>query len=146
MVHCSWYLVKLVWFYSYVWANISLLTEVTNAIQTLHMYWSGVFTADKELSLFWALLSDTVPWQILKSIVTIPGFLLDYKNAGLGKKAGFIFTCPKGLAKTYASFVSSESTSHDNWCTVWGNGGCRVGEIRAGTTSPMPDHKGFKLQ
>ena len=25
-------------------------------------------------------------------------------------------------------------------------GGCRVGEARAGTTSPMPDHKGFKLQ
>ena len=27
-----------------------------------------------------------------------------------------------------------------------GMGGCRVGEVRAGTTSPMPDHKGFKLQ
>ena len=26
-----------------------------------------------------------------------------------------------------------------------GDGGCRVGEVRAGTTSPMPDHKGFKL-
>ena len=23
---------------------------------------------------------------------------------------------------------------------------CNVGEVRAGTTSPMPDHKGFKLQ
>ena len=30
--------------------------------------------------------------------------------------------------------------------TVGGDGGCRVGEVRAGTTSPMPDHKGFKLQ
>ena len=27
-----------------------------------------------------------------------------------------------------------------------GEGGCRVGEVRAGTTFPMPDHKGFKLQ
>ena len=27
-----------------------------------------------------------------------------------------------------------------------GMGGCRVGEVRAGTTSPMPDHKGFELQ
>ena len=27
-----------------------------------------------------------------------------------------------------------------------GDGGCRVGEVRAGTTSPMPDHKGFNLQ
>ena len=26
------------------------------------------------------------------------------------------------------------------------DGGCRVGEVRAGTTSPMPNHKGFKLQ
>ena len=30
-------------------------------------------------------------------------------------------------------------------CTVGGDGGCRVGEVRAGTTSPMPNHKGFKL-
>ena len=27
-----------------------------------------------------------------------------------------------------------------------GDGGCRVGEVQADTTSPMPDHKGFKLQ
>ena len=26
------------------------------------------------------------------------------------------------------------------------DGGCRVGEVRASTASPMPDHKGFKLQ
>ena len=38
------------------------------------------------------------------------------------------------------------SASRDNWCTVGGDGGCRIGEVRAGTTSPMPDHKGFKLQ
>ena len=43
-------------------------------------------------------------------------------------------------------FINSYSASRDNWCTVGGNGGCRVGEVRAGTTSPMPDHKGFKLQ
>ena len=42
--------------------------------------------------------------------------------------------------------INSYSASCDNWCTVGGNGGCRVGEVRAGTTSPMPDHKGFKLQ
>ena len=44
------------------------------------------------------------------------------------------------------SQFNSYSASHDNWCTVGGDGGCRVGEVRAGTTSPMPDHKGFKLQ
>ena len=42
--------------------------------------------------------------------------------------------------------INSYSASCDNWCTVGGNGGCRVGEVWAGTTSPMPDHKGFKLQ
>ena len=26
------------------------------------------------------------------------------------------------------------------------DGECRVGEVQAGTTSLMPDHKGFKLQ
>ena len=34
--------------------------------------------------------------------------------------------------------------ANDN--TVRGDGGSRVGEGRAGTTSPMPEHKGFKLQ
>ena len=33
----------------------------------------------------------------------------------------------------------------DNDITVGGDGGCRVGEVRAGTTSLMPDDKGFKL-
>ena len=42
--------------------------------------------------------------------------------------------------------INSYSANHDNWCTVGGDGGCRVGEVRAGTTSPRPDHKGFKLQ
>ena len=34
----------------------------------------------------------------------------------------------------------------DNYNTVGGDEGCRVGEVRAGTTSPMPDHKDFKPQ
>ena len=39
---------------------------------------------------------------------------------------------------------NSYSASRDKWGTVGGDGRCRVGEVRAGTTSPMPDHKGFK--
>ena len=39
-----------------------------------------------------------------------------------------------------------EHFEQDNYSTVGGDGGCRVGEVRAGTTSPMPDHMGFKLQ
>ena len=34
----------------------------------------------------------------------------------------------------------------DNYSTVGGDGGCRVSEVQADTTPPMPDHKGFKLQ
>ena len=34
----------------------------------------------------------------------------------------------------------------DSDSTVRGDGGSRIGEVRAGTTSPMPEHKGFKLQ
>ena len=44
------------------------------------------------------------------------------------------------------TWINSWSASHDNWCTVGGDGGCRVGEVQAGTTSPIPDHNGFKLQ
>ena len=33
-----------------------------------------------------------------------------------------------------------------NHNTVGGDGGCRGGEVRAGTTSLIPDHKGFKQQ
>ena len=39
-----------------------------------------------------------------------------------------------------------DTFKQDNDSTVGGDGGCRVGEVRAGTTSPMPDHKGLKLQ
>ena len=57
--------------------------------------------------------------------------------------SAFIYsTVSKGSVIT----VNSYSASHDNWCTVGGDGGCRVGEVRADTTSTMPDHKGFKLQ
>ena len=42
--------------------------------------------------------------------------------------------------------VNSYSASRDNWSTVGGDGGCRVGKVQASTTSPMPDHKGFKQQ
>ena len=34
-----------------------------------------------------------------------------------------------------------DTFKQDNYITVGGDGGCRVGEVRASTTSPMPDHK-----
>ena len=39
-----------------------------------------------------------------------------------------------------------DTLKQDNDRIVWGDGGKKVGEVRAGTTSPMPEHKGFKLQ
>ena len=38
-----------------------------------------------------------------------------------------------------------DTFKQDNYSTVGGDGGCRVGEVRAGTTSPMPDHQGFSV-
>ena len=37
-----------------------------------------------------------------------------------------------------------DTFKEDNYSTVGGDGGCRVGEVRASTTSSMSDHKGFK--
>ena len=53
---------------------------------------------------------------------------------------------PRVYIRHRCIIVNSYSASRDNWCTVGGDGGCRVGEVLAGTTSPMSDHKGFKLQ
>ena len=39
-----------------------------------------------------------------------------------------------------------DTLKQDNDSTVRGDGGSRVGEVRGSTTSPMPEHKGFKLQ
>ena len=39
-----------------------------------------------------------------------------------------------------------DTSKQGDYSTVGGDGECRVGEVRAGTTSPMPDRKGFKLQ
>ena len=33
----------------------------------------------------------------------------------------------------------------DNYSIVGGHWGCRVGKVQAGTTSPVPDHKGFEI-
>ena len=49
----------------------------------------------------------------------------------------------KVLVKTINALEHFEK---DNYSTVGGDGGCRVGEVRVGTTSPMPEHKVLKLQ
>ena len=59
---------------------------------------------------------------------------------------GYFFQSFKYIINTQEALINSYSAIRNNWCTVGGDGGCRVGEVRAGTTSPMPDHKGFKLQ
>ena len=38
-----------------------------------------------------------------------------------------------------------DTLKQDNDSTVRGDGGSRVGEVRAGTTSTMPEHKDLKL-
>ena len=39
--------------------------------------------------------------------------------------------------------MHSDIFEQDNYTTVGGDVGCRVGKVRAGTTSLMPDHKGL---
>ena len=39
-----------------------------------------------------------------------------------------------------------DTLKQDNYSTVRGDRGGRVSEVRAGTTSSMPEHNGFKLQ
>ena len=57
-----------------------------------------------------------------------------------------------GIDKRYLLQCQSRQLMHcstlkqDNDSTVRGHGGSRVSKVRAGTTSPMPVHKGFKLQ
>ena len=38
-----------------------------------------------------------------------------------------------------------DTFKQDNYITVLGDGGCRVGKVWASTTSLIPDRKGFKL-
>ena len=50
------------------------------------------------------------------------------------------------LTVLVATIDALQHFEQDNDSTVRGDGRSRVGEIRAGTTSPMPEHKGFILQ
>ena len=67
-----------------------------------------------------------------------------------------IFSCHLGLdlvTYVYLPFLTLKvlvmtidvlrSFKQNNYSTVGGDGGCRVGKVRSGTTSPMPDHKGL---
>ena len=49
------------------------------------------------------------------------------------------------MINQYFNVYALRRVRHAGYATG-GDGGCRVGEVRAGTTSPMPDHKSFKLQ
>ena len=50
------------------------------------------------------------------------------------------------LVTTNSQLMHWDTFLEDNYSTVGGDGGCRVGEVRAGTTSPMPDHKGLSYE
>ena len=93
-----------------------------------------IFSPDEQFILLVALMSAQVIWKERNSVVA--------------RDAEY-------LLRPYV--INSYSASQEIWCTatLWnrimtaqceGMGGSRVGEVRAGTTSPMPEHKGFKLQ
>ena len=52
----------------------------------------------------------------------------------------------QAACETSITLFPCDTLKQDNDSTVRGDVGSRVGEVRAGTTSPMPEHKGFKLQ
>ena len=66
---------------------------------------------------------------------------LDYLAYAIGMEE-----VSRGCASTGVIVSVNNVSTQDSKRTLGGDGGCRVGEVRAGTTSPMPDHKGFELQ
>ena len=48
--------------------------------------------------------------------------------------------------RTICELMHWDTLKQGNHSTVRGDVGSRVGEVRAGTTSTMPEHKGFMLQ
>ena len=77
---------------------------------------------------------------------------------GRGRRLLQAVSCPAleadvtGLADRWLQVTSDTAAHITRWVNsqykgkVQGDGGGRVGEVRAGTTSPMPEHKGFKIQ
>ena len=69
-----------------------------------------------------------------------------YRNQTQGRHLGGIHSYQIKFLKVLVTTTDAlRHFKHDNHNTVGGDGGCRVGEVRAGIASPMPDHKGFKL-
>ena len=94
---------------------------------------------------------DTYTRAILLTCSTLSVCLLvEFSSAGFSVSCNRSRNCNDMLSLSITKMGNltgdCQSASHDNWCTVGGDGRCRVGEVRAGTTSPMPDHKGFELQ
>ena len=50
------------------------------------------------------------------------------------------------LKEKLHNYNYTTTTTQENYSRVGEDGECRVGKVRAGSTSPRPDHKGFKLQ
>ena len=101
------------------------LTLITHWL-CVYCHWLTLITSMKNVTMWMNQMCSYLTWKEMHG-----------KGSGVGRDGCLIHP---------TVMISSQSASRDNWCTVGGDGGCRVGEVRAGTTSPMPDHKGFKLQ
>ena len=134
------------------------------AASSLVAWWAAESRVERSI-LLWGnvssqlhLISPGCPRPNSALIVQKSGLKPVHPSIHLGSETGCTSLVPYSLAiaptwwtlvsiyRTCTSLINPYSASHDNWCTVGGDGGCRVGEVRAGTTSSMPDHKGFKLQ
>ena len=59
--------------------------------------------------------------------------------------ASYIYIHFKLLKCQQVQLIHQNIFIQDGYSTVGGEGECRVGKIRAGTSSTMPNHKAFKL-
>ena len=106
----------------------------------------------------WKHFSNGIWTDIVRHYETAGSHLLVMLHCSSFNKDFTILWSPCYIISDSVSELNSWSASHNNWwtgtlldldfhySTAGGDGGCRVSEVQAGITSPMPDHKGFKLQ
>ena len=72
--------------------------------------------------------------------------LLTVSTIPKAKSAQHMYGAGLTLKVLARQLMHCDTLKQDNDSTVRGDGGSRVGEVRAGTASPRPEHKGFMLQ
>ena len=126
---------------SKLWANYKQIEKPSYVAAITYKQWTGTATRVHVLGIH--VYSISLVPCINEDLPCLPWYNINIMKHNCNKNIIYIYIY---FLYICVNSLNSYSASCDNWCTVGGDGGCRVGEVRAGTTSPMPDHKGFKLQ